>query len=391
MVGWKKLVSLCAVAVMVVASACSAPEESNNEAGDGTAVTESTGSTELSASDATTRTVTDSLGRKVEIPARVESVATQGSGARNVIYAGGLDKIVAVTEIDKGPAIGAPYKYAAREHFADLPVTSPGGPTQTVYEEELIEIAPDVVVTTWSDPAMLDDIQERTGVPVLAVSDPAPDYTSFSKINLDMILLLGELLGTDAQANGLVGEVQQWEEDLADRVADLPEGDRKTAYTGAVSFKGGHGFAGTRAHYMPFDTVRVINVVDETGQDGAFQVDLEKVPEWDPEFIFLNPASMDLVNQDYDANPEFFDNLTAVKEGRVYSQPSFIWHSLNHELAIANAYYVGTVVYPERFADIDMEETVNDIFQAYLGMDYVDLLKQEGLWFQELTLGEDVQ
>lgn len=38
-----------------------------------------------------------------------------------------------------------------------------------------------------------------------------------------------------------------------------------------------------------------------------------------------------------------------------------------------------------------MEQIVDEVFRAYLGMEYADLLKQEGLWFQELTLGEDVQ
>ncbi|STC68240.1 iron ABC transporter substrate-binding protein [Corynebacterium pilosum] len=389
--GRKRIAALCAAAAVILTSACSTSEEPSGAVGNSASGVEVSMESTASSSNDALRTVTDSLGREVEVPARVETVATQGSAARNVIYAGGLDKIVAVTETDQGPDVGAPYKYAGREIFEDLPVTGPGGPAQTTYEESLIEVDPDLMVTTWSDPAMLDQIQDRTGVPVIAVSDPAPDYSAFSEVNAEMILLLGELLGTEEQSQALVDKIQEWEKDLTGRVADLSEDEVKTAYTGAVSFRGAHGFAGTRAHYMPFDTVKVINVVDETGQDGPFQADLEKVPEWDPDFIFLNPANMDLVNEDYANNPEFFDSLTAVKEGRVYSQPSFIWHALNHEMAVANTYYVGKVVYPERFADVEMKQIVDEVFRAYLGMEYADLLKQEGLWFQELTLGEDVQ
>lgn len=209
--GRKRIAALCAAAALILTSACSTSEEPSGAVGNSASGVEiSTESTASSSNDAL-RTVTDSLGREVEVPARVETVATQGSAARNVIYAGGLDKIVAVTETDQGPDVGAPYKYAGREIFEDLPVTGPGGPAQTTYEESLIEVDPDLMVTTWSDPAMLDQIQDRTGVPVIAVSDPAPDYSAFSEVNAEMILLLGELLGTEEQSQALVDKIQEWE------------------------------------------------------------------------------------------------------------------------------------------------------------------------------------
>lgn len=103
--GRKRIAALCAAAALILTSACSTSEEPSGAVGNSASGVEiSTESTASSSNDAL-RTVTDSLGREVEVPARVETVATQGSAARNVIYAGGLDKIVAVTETDQGPDV----------------------------------------------------------------------------------------------------------------------------------------------------------------------------------------------------------------------------------------------------------------------------------------------
>lgn len=56
-----------------------------------------------------TREVTDVYGRTVTIPADVQTCATVGSAARFVVYAGGADKLVAVTEMDKPATPARPY------------------------------------------------------------------------------------------------------------------------------------------------------------------------------------------------------------------------------------------------------------------------------------------
>ena len=54
-------------------------------------------SSAASSGSGSTRTVTDAYGRNVTIPADVQTCATVGSAARFVAYAGGTDKLVAVT------------------------------------------------------------------------------------------------------------------------------------------------------------------------------------------------------------------------------------------------------------------------------------------------------
>ena len=115
---------------------------------------------------------------------------------------------------------------------------------------------------------------------------------------------------------------------------------------------------------------------------------MEQILEWDPDVIFLNPGNMNLVNEDYAANPDAIDSLTAVQEGKVYAQVNFNYYWCNMELAIVDSYYAGSVLYPEAFADINFEEKAEEIFNTMIGMDYLDVLDENNYGFGTITIGE---
>ena len=117
-------------------------------------------------------------------------------------------------------------------------------------------------------------------------------------------------------------------------------------------------------------------------------VDVEKVIEWDPDIIFLDPGNMDLVNDEYNTNPGFFDALRAVKEGQVYTMPSFNNCGTNITYALMDAYYAGIVLYPEQFADVTMPEIGGKILSFMLGKDTFAEMEAGGLYYGELTIGE---
>lgn len=155
-----------------------------------------------------------------------------------------------------------------------------------------------------------------------------------------------------------------------------------------VSFKGAHGFEGTEACYGPFELIHANNLANTTDQTGAFDIDLEQVLTWDPEIIFLDFNGMSLINEDYADNPDYYQNLTAVKEGKVYSQISFRSSASNLETALADAYYAACIMYPEQFSDIDPVEKAGEIFTALLGTNPYEDLKEAGYEFRQITIGE---
>jgi iron complex transport system substrate-binding protein len=182
--------------------------------------------------------------------------------------------------------------------------------------------------------------------------------------------------------------MEEWQRDLNDRTKDIADSDKPTVYAGAVSFRGGHGVEGTYAKYPPFDAINAKNVVDETGEDGALILEKEKLLVWNPDIIFLTPGNMNLVNEDYRTNPNYYSSLKAVKDGNVYTQINYNYFGTNIELSIADAYYAGTIIYPNAFSDIVFEAKADEIFTEMLGHPYIQVLKDSGNGFGRITVGK---
>jgi len=335
------------------------------------------------ASSPETRVVTDVYGRQVEIPQKVETVAAIGGAARILTYAGCADKLVGVTEMDKENVSAMPYSVVNAEHFATLPSVGSGGANDTPFIEELVTAAPDVIIGFTAENT-IQNVAEKTGIPTVGIYPEEMFAESF----YDALALIGEIMGTKEQTTQVIDYIKECQADLDRRTRDIPHEEKPTVYTGAVSFKGPHGFEGTHANYPPFTAIHARNVADETGEKGAFIVDLEKLIVWDPDIIFLNPANLYLVNEHYAKNKAFYESLTAVQNGQIYTQIPYNYNWTNMEIAIANAYYAGKVIYPERFADVDPIKKADEIFTVMLGRPFYDRLAQDGLRFEKITLGE---
>ena len=97
---------------------------------------------------------------------------------------------------------------------------------------------------------------------------------------------------------------------------------------------------------------------------------------------------MSLINEDYAKNPDYYNALTAVQEGKVYSQISFRSNASNLETALADAYYAACVMYPEQFRDIDPVAKAAEIFEMLLGTDPYEDLKEAGYEFRPIEIGK---
>lgn len=329
------------------------------------------------------RTITDGAGRQVKVPEKVESIVCVGVGAlRYTCYVGAADLVAGVEDYEIKPGMSRLYNYVNFEKFKDLSVIGTNG---VPYAEEIIKLAPDVIVMSKSASVEAEDLQAKTGTPVVVV--PGSD-TTLDNDAYDTIRILGELYSKQDRATELTNYLKGIQKDLDDRTKDIPESSKPSVYVGGVSFKGHHGFEGTEAGYGPFTLIHAKNLADTTGQTGAFNIDLEQVLSWDPDIIFVDFNGMSLIKEDYAKNPDYYNSLTAVQEGRVYSQISFRSSASNLETALADAYYAACVMYPEQFQDVDPVAKAEEIFEKLLGVNPYDKLKEAGYEFRPIEIGE---
>ena len=54
---------------------------------------------------------------------------------------------------------------------------------------------------------------------------------------------------------------------------------------------------------------------------------------------------------------------------------------------IMNAYYAGTVLYPDAFADVDMAVKGGEILEAMVGLNSYDAMQNGGLYYGTITIG----
>ena len=329
------------------------------------------------------RSIIDGAGRQVEVPENVESIVCVGVGAlRYTCYVGAAELVVGVEDYEVKPGMSRLYNYVNFDKFETLPVIGTNGQP---YPEEIVKLAPDVIVMSAYASVEAEDLQARTGTPVVVV--PGSD-TTLDDDAYETIRILGELFGMEDRAEALTGYLRGIQEDLDQRTRDIPESEKPTVYVAGVSFKGAHGFEGTEAGYGPFALIHARNLADTTGQSGAFDIDPEQVLSWDPEVIFLDFNGMELIREDYARNPDYYNALTAVQEGRVYSQISFRSSASNLETALADAYYAACVLYPAQFADVDPVQKAGEIFEMLLGANPYEALKEAGYEFRPITIGE---
>jgi iron complex transport system substrate-binding protein len=332
---------------------------------------------------AETRIITDAYGRQVRVPAVVKTAAAIGGAARIMTYAGCASSLIGVTKMDKSNVSAMPYSVVNAARFASLPEVGSGGSNDTPYVEELAKLRPDVIIAH-TDGSTVKIVAKKTGIPTIGIYPVDMFDPSFYQA----LTIIGEVMGKEAHCAKVIEYLKACKSDLEKRTKDIPEKSKPRVYAGAVSFRGGHGFDGTYSNYPPFVALGVKSVADQGGKSGGYLVDIEKVLEWDPDIIFLNPSNMNLVNEQYNKNKAFFDALTAVKKGRLYSQIAYNYNWTNMEIAIADTYYAGKVIFPDRFADIDPVKKADEIFTVMLGTPFYARLAADGLTFSAMSLGK---
>ena len=70
-----------------------------------------------------------------------------------------------------------------------------------------------------------------------------------------------------------------------------------------------------------------------------------------------------------------YQGLYVLENGEVYAVNPHISIKVNNEMSFGNAYYIGKVIYPDRFADIDPAAKSDEIYQFMVDTTVYEQLK----------------
>ena len=295
------------------------------------------------------RIVTDSSGRRVVLPDRVERVFPAGPPASVVVYMLAPEKLLGWTR-----AISPPERPFLPDRYADLPELGRlTGRGNTVNLETVVAAKPDAVVDVGSTAptfvSLADRVQEQTRVPTVLIDGHLADSPRTFR-------MLGDLMGVPERGEELARYAETTLAEVRRRFDGVPEDRRLKVYMA----RGPRGLqTGIRGsiNVEALDVAGVRNVAAENlGDGGLVNVSMEQVLAWQPDAI----VTIDRGFYESVWTDPLWQGVKAVRDRRVYLSPGlpFTWidspPAANRLLGLR---WLGAVLYPDLFPEDLREET----------------------------------
>ncbi len=329
--------------------------------------------------ESATVTITDMFGREVILPKDIQKVFSGIPIGTVLVYTLAPEKLIAknfkLSELEK--------KYTM-ESYHDLPVLGTFIVGDTANEEDILNLAPDVILytgilnDTWA--SKVEEIQERLGIPIVMVDGDLKNVAAAYEF-------MGKLLGTEERAGQLSEYCRRTLAEAAEIAGNIAE-DVKIRVYYATGIDGMMTYAAGNIHSELIEIVGGKNIDEvEAGYFYNQNLSVEQLLKWNPQVILTNkPGARGEESADISLRTRMLENkslhdLEAIKDKHIYEIPCapFSWFGQPPSAArILGIKWLGGLLYPELFTyDIKAEaEEFYQLFYAY------DLSAQD---WEELT------
>lgn len=308
-------------------------------------------------------TVQDSLGRNVEVPKDPESVICSGAGGlRYLTYLQAEDRIVAVDSSEHKVSVGKAYA-VVNSYFESYPMFGKNGENlETILN---LDPQPQVIFTMYTtngyDP---DEMQDKTGIPVIALKEG--DMVNNREDMYQILRIMGEVMDKEERAEEVISFFDSNIAELNERTENIPDEEKITCYAGGVGSSSAYDFLRTDSNYPALYFINANNVAYNPENMSVEKISKESILVWDPEIVFveLRPSMFDGENYaPYQLeHDEAYSQLQAVQNENVYGMLPYKFYSHNPDTALVNAYFAGTILFPEQFEDITVEDKAAEIY-----------------------------
>ena len=327
----------------------------------------------LSVFPANAKIISDSTGKTVDVPDQISRIICSGPGAlRLITYFNAQDLVVAVDDMEAARKKFDARPYAiANPRYKKLPVF--GEFRGNDDPEKILGLAkqPQVIFKTYAtmgyDPV---ELSQKTDIPVVVLG-----YANLAVqrgVIYQSLRIIGQVLNREERADALIGFFDKQIAELNQRTASIE--NKKSCFVGGIAHKGPHGFQSTEPSYPPFEFVNAANIAKASDvkvknlSHSSFSK--EKLLEKNPEVLFLDLSTLQMGKGHgglYELKTDpVCQALDAVANGRVYGVLPYNWYTQNFGSILADAWYVGKVLYPNQFADVDPAKKADEIYEFLL-------------------------
>jgi iron complex transport system substrate-binding protein len=312
-------------------------------------------------------TLTDALGRTVELDALPERIVIAGRSSLTIV-----DALYLFPETS-GRLVGLVVGKQPVGDFVSLVdsawdqktiLTPDAGP------EQIAPLGPDVVLLRSFMADSLGRSLEEVDVPVVYLDLETPEQYFRD------VAVLGQLLGDPARAEVIQDYYQSRLERVEQAVAEADEGQRPRVLLVQYSEQGGEvGLNVPSAGWLQTMEVELAGgepVWKEAAAGGGWTVvNFEQIAAWDPDQILVVSYKVDSaqVVEQFKADGQWLA-LRAVQGEQVHGFPGdiFSWDQPDPRW-ILGVTWLASRMYAERFNDLDMEQEALEFFSQMYGME----------------------
>ena len=208
-----------------------------------------------------------------------------------------------------------------------------------------------------------------TVIPVVTVesSNPSNNMNRF----FASLRLIGSVLRTSAEVEELIEYVGSQLDDLAYRSQSDTSLDRPNVYVGGIPSKGIKALSSTDPDYAAFKFIKAVNVAAEYEAPSVSYVGrnvrLQQLIDLNPDVVFIDASGIPRVLDDLRRRSSLVKTMNAYRQKKIYVVwPDYSRH-FNFEIMLINAWYAGTILYPDRFSDIDVMAKADEILAKFVG------------------------
>lgn len=316
------------------------------------------------ADQATTRTVTDSCGRKVEIPAEVERIAASGPVAQQMLLTVAPEKMVGLA----GELTADQVAYLG-DACAELPVFGQIYGGKGDFNKEAVAAAGPQLIIDVGEPKGsivedLDALQEQIGIPCIHVDASTVDtYAAAYE-------LLGDVLGSE-RADELAAYCRNAYDAVTKAVDAVPEAERvRMAYLLGDAGTNAMAKGGFQAGVVDLVAANVVEVEEPSSSGKGNEVGLEQIAVFDPDLIVFAPDSIYASVGDDPA----WQGISAIDGGAYYEVPGLPYNWLSSPASVNQVLgmqWLARLCYPAQFDD-DLKDVVVGYYDLFYGHELAD-------------------
>jgi iron complex transport system substrate-binding protein len=100
-------------------------------------------------------------------------------------------------------------------------------------------------------------------------------------------------------------------------------------------------------------------------------IDKEQLLLWNPDIVFIDETGLNLSLEDLKTG-KGLDGLKALQNGKIYILLPYNNYSVNYETVLINSWFIGKMLYPQKFSDVEIGEKGNEISTMFFGKQIFD-------------------